>query len=89
MSSTNCEVQIQIVVIQLANFNNYRSSGTQRAKHIDVIRHWCLDRVGRREFEFKYCSTHLNRVDDITTALPRPAFLTSLDMWYMDSFNSP
>ena len=61
---------------------------TQRAKHINAIHHWCLDRVGRKELEFKYCSTHLNKADGLTKALRRPVFLASLDMWSMAPFHS-
>ena len=59
---------------------------TQRAKHIDVIHHWCLDRIGRKELAFKYCSTGVNRADGLTKALPRPAFLAALRMWSMALF---
>ena len=42
---------------------------THRAKHDDVIHHWCLDWAGRKEIAFKNCSTHLNRAD----GPPRPS----------------
>ena len=47
---------------------------TQRAKRIDVIHHWCLDQVVRKEIAFKYCSTQLNREDGLTKAFPGPFF---------------
>ena len=62
---------------------------THRAKHIDVIHHWCLDRVGRKEIAFKYCSTALNQADGLTKALPRPAFEAALRMWSMALFTPP
>ena len=52
-----------------STFNDEYRYDHAKAKPIDVIQHWCLNRVGRKEVAFKYCRTEPHRADCLTKAL--------------------
>jgi hypothetical protein len=48
---------------------------TQRSKHIDIIHHFCRERVLLRQLQYDYVNTTLNWADCLTKPVPRPKLL--------------
>ena len=51
---------------------------TQRSKHIDIIHHYCREKVLSGELQFVYCKSADNVSDCLTKALSRPLFEAGL-----------
>ena len=51
---------------------------TQRSKHIDIIHHYCREKVLSGELKFVYCKSADNVSDCLTKALSRPLFEAGL-----------
>jgi hypothetical protein len=45
---------------------------TQRSKHIDIIHHFCRERVLLRQLQYDYVRTNDNLADCLTKPVPRP-----------------
>jgi hypothetical protein len=48
---------------------------TQRSKHIDIIHHFCRERVLLRQLQYDYVNTTMNWADCLTKSVPRPKLL--------------
>ena len=48
---------------------------TQRSKHIDIIHHFCRERVLLRQLQYDYVSATLNWADCLTKPVPLPKLL--------------
>ena len=51
---------------------------TQRSKHIDIVHHFCREKVLSGELKFQYCKSADNVSDILTKALSRPLFEAGL-----------
>jgi hypothetical protein len=58
---------------------------TQRSKHIDIIHHFCRERVLLRQLQYDYVNTNDNLADCLTKPVPRPKLLLCASGMGLDS----
>jgi Reverse transcriptase (RNA-dependent DNA polymerase) len=58
---------------------------TQRSKHIDIIHHFCRERVLLRQLQYDYVNTNDNWADALTKPVPRPKLVLCVSGMGLDS----